>query len=108
MNKLQGLQRGKGNLLAAKAIHLIVLAPTGYYTYKTPRGQKKDYDLCWLEDCLNDGLCQYLQGRRGSLPSMDFRFQCLSTEFEKVYRPLQSAMNDFRKTGIALRNRRCS
>jgi hypothetical protein len=103
LNKLHGLQRGKGNLLAAKALHLVVLAPAGYYTYKTTRGQRKDYDLAWLEGCLNHGLCRHLQTLRGSLPSIDFHFQCLSPEFEKVYRPLQTAMNDFRKTGISLR-----
>lgn len=83
--RLYGRQRGSLNLLSAKAIHLVVLAPAGYYTYKTTRGSKKGYDLGWLENCLNDGLCQYLQTCRGSLPTIDFHFQCLSPEFDSVY-----------------------
>jgi len=102
-----GLDR-KPNLLSAKTIHLIVLAPAGYYTYQAAGGRRKDFDLCWLEACLNDGLCQYLQSRQGSLPTMDFHFQCLLPEFDQVYRPLKTAIDEFRKTGISLRKGLCS
>jgi len=104
VRRLYGRQSGKGNLLAAKAIHLVVLAPEDYYTYKMPRGLKKNFELGWLEACLNDGLCQYLQSCRGSLPTIDFQFQSLTPEFEAVYRPLQKAMDGFRRTGISLRH----
>lgn len=102
------IQSENRKLLSAQTIHLIVLAPAGYYTYKLSSGGQKNYDLAWLETCLNDGLCQYLQSRRGSPPTMDFHFQCLLPEFDHVYRPLKEAIDRFRKTGVSLRKGLCS
>ena len=105
---LYRIQSENRKLLSAQTIHLIVLAPAEYYTYKLSSGGRNNYDLAWLETCLNDGLCQYLQSRQGSLPTMDFRFQCLLPEFDQVYRPLKEAIDKFRKTGISLRKGLCS
>ena len=107
VRRLYGRQLGKGNLLSAKAIHLIVLAPTGYYSYEK-QGQMRPYGLGWLEDCLNDGLCHYLQRCHDKLPTMDFHFQVLSPEFDQVYRPLKTAIDAFRRTGISMRRGLCS
>ena len=103
-----GFRARTGSYCLLKTIHLIVLAPAEYYTYKLSSGGRNNYDLAWLETCLNDGLCQYLQSRQGSLPTMDFRFQCLLPEFDQVYRPLKEAIDKFRKTGISLRKGLCS
>jgi hypothetical protein len=105
---LYRIQSENRKLLSAQTIHLIVLAPAGYYTYKLSSGGRNYYDLAWLEACLNVGLCQYLQSRQGSLPVMDFRFQRLLPEFDHVYRPLKAAIDEFRKTGISLRKELCS
>ena len=43
--RLYGKQTGRKNLLAAKAIHLIVLAPAGYYTYKA-KGRDATRMIC--------------------------------------------------------------
>jgi hypothetical protein len=103
---LYGGQRGKENLLAAKAIHLIVLAPAGYYTYKTKRGMI-EYDLQWIEVCLNKGLRDYRAKHGKSLPAVDFHFQILPPEFEELYQPLKAAINRFCKAGVSQRKNLC-
>ncbi|MFO0905730.1 MAG: hypothetical protein U0939_22170 [Pirellulales bacterium] len=66
-------------LSAAKTIRLQVLAPAGYYDFKTRSGRKA-FDLAWLESAINKGLA--------SMPctvTFDFQFQRFTSEFEALY-----------------------
>jgi hypothetical protein len=59
-------------LLAAKTVHLRVLAPLAYY---------RNFQLDWLERALTAGL-QTAIAKRPSLPAMDFKFVAFTDSFD--------------------------
>jgi hypothetical protein len=62
------------NMLAARAIHLMVAAPAVYYENACPQRDGTKVDLSWLEPSLNGGLAQYLK-KSGYAFTMDFQFR---------------------------------
>jgi hypothetical protein len=70
----------EGTLRNAKAIHLRVLAPSGYYRYKERGGDTKRFEFGWLEAAINSGL-----GPLKSPVKFDFCFQEFTTAFDAIY-----------------------
>jgi len=68
-------------LSSATKIHLQVLAPAGYYSFRTRgRDGRQAFNLGWLESAINKGLAD--------LPSevkFDFRFQRFTSDFDALY-----------------------
>jgi hypothetical protein len=62
------------NLLAARAIHLMVAAPAVYYDNACPQGDGTKVDLSWVERNLRGGLARYL-AKVGHAFTMDFQFR---------------------------------
>ena len=77
-------------LLQAKKIHLMVLAPKGYYAA---------FNLEWLEQAINKGLQSLpLEGVK-----FTFAFQRFTEKFEKIYnhpQPLPAAIQAFRQADL--------
>ena len=90
------------HLILAKAIDLVVLAPTDWYSYKTRSGMRAQYSLSWLEKSIADGLQSYLNQNNLEL-RMNFRFQALPIEFTTAFRSLTDALYLFRDTGFTSR-----
>ncbi|HEY5071767.1 MAG TPA: hypothetical protein VII63_07015 [Caulobacteraceae bacterium] len=61
-----------GPLLAARAVHLRVLAPVDYY---------HGWNFAWLEAALSDGLARTIAGRREFPQLMDFAFTAFPAGF---------------------------
>jgi hypothetical protein len=85
-------------LLAAKTIHLRVLAPAGYYWYKVRSGELKRFEFRWLEASINSGLCTL------NLPvTFDFQFQQFTPAFDAYYgqpRPLSEGVRAFQRADL--------
>jgi hypothetical protein len=99
--ELHGIDPGNNALLKATGVHLLVLAPSGYYQYKERSGKFTPYDFHWLERSLNEGL------RSLRLPaSLDFRFQRFTSEFEALYgqaSSLAESVRSFQRNGLTSR-----
>lgn len=87
-------------LLQAAQVHLKVLAPAQYYTCIRPTGR---YQLQWLEDSLNEGLAQIIEGGTQASLNMDFQFEAFPIDFTW---PSPNAAYDPDAIRAALRDRR--
>jgi len=68
-------------LSKATTIHLQVLAPAGYYEFRTRgRDGEEAFNLRWLESAINNGLASLPRG-----VTFDFQFQQFTPDFEKLY-----------------------
>jgi hypothetical protein len=65
-------------LLQATQIHLKVLAPSRYYISNRAGAP---YQLQWLEESLNEGLQQFVDGSQQAPLQMDFQFEAFSPDF---------------------------
>jgi len=103
--KLQSLpHRPLLDATKVKKVHLIVLAPEGYYQYKRRAGDYRRYRLEWLEEAINKGLKSVtVQGLM-----IDFVFQKFTPEFGELYntpKRLPDAFQAFRKNNLSCRER---
>lgn len=84
-----------------KRVHLIVLAPDGYFRYR-PRGENYlDYCLEWLEKAINKGLKSLQPGL-----SIDFTFERFTPVFKELYETptrLPDAFLAFRENDLQCR-----
>lgn len=92
-------------LMQAKTVHLVVLAPDGFYQHGERGGPDQTFNLRWLEQAINQALAS------DDLEigfTMDFAFQKLTKEFEAIYcEPLvlPVAAQAFRKANLTTRTR---
>jgi hypothetical protein len=95
--------QGEGGLTTAKSVHLVVLAPEGYYRFTGEGGRQCSYKFGWLEKTLN----KWLQAKEiRSHIRMDFQFQEFTAQFDEVYNKamlLPVAIRAFRDVGISHR-----
>jgi len=88
-------------LLTAKAVHLLVLAPGGYYRYNEPGGLRTQFEFRWLEQSLNEELCSL------NVPvTIEFRFQQFTPEFDTLYgqpTPMVESVRAFQRNGLRAR-----
>ena len=83
--------RKESPLMNASTIHLVVLAPSGWY---------KPYQFRWLEDRINAWLRDETFSK---LVKMDFQFQQFTDKFEKIYivpKSLPMAIQEFRQSDL--------
>jgi hypothetical protein len=73
-----GCKKASKIMLQASQIHLKVLAPSQYYLPYQPPQQ---YQLQWLEESLNEGLQQFVDGSHQAPLQMDFQFEAFSPDF---------------------------
>jgi len=88
--------RKESPLMKASTIHLVVLAPAGWYS----QASGKPYEFKWLEDRINGWL---REETFSELMTMDFQFQQFTKEFDGIYiapRPLPVAIQEFRQSGL--------
>jgi hypothetical protein len=88
--------RSESPLMNAEAIHLVVLAPAGWYM----EAPDKPYQFKWLEDRINAWL---RDNTFSQLVKMDFQFQRFTEGFEKIYNaamPLPAAIQAFRQADL--------
>ena len=83
--------RNDSQLMKARSIRLVVLAPAGWY---------QGYDFSWLEAEVN----RWLQAPEFSdVVNMDFQFQEFTTDFDKIYNApnlLPIAVQEFRRADL--------
>lgn len=94
----------KHHLLQAEVVHLTVLAPDNWYRFRTGDGVTKNYAFEWLERSITDGLRDYLATQKMSTLEMDFRFSTLPQDLIGVYKPLTTAIAQFRANNLGPRN----
>jgi hypothetical protein len=88
--------RKESPLMKASKIHLVVLAPAGWYL----EASDKPYQFRWLEDRINAWLRDETFSK---LVKMDFQFQQFTKEFEEIYispKPLPAAIQEFRQSDL--------
>ena len=94
---LKGRRSNDHHILSATSITLVVLAPERWFNYRTRDGRDERFELEWLQSALTTGLQEYVGDEESiALDTMSFRFESLSDEFERNYRPLVQAIGDFR------------
>lgn len=89
-------------LLNLSSIHLRVLAPRLYYAPDRHQPGRL-YNLKWLEELVNDGLRQYVEGLAYLDLTMDFRFDAFPADF--TWTPSREDTSD-ETLQTALENRR--
>jgi hypothetical protein len=88
--------RSESPLMKASTIHLVVLAPAGWYL----EASDKPYQFKWLEDRINSWL---RDDTFSKLVKMDFQFQRFTKRFEEIYitpMPLPAAVQAFRQADL--------
>lgn len=97
----QNKLRSESPLMNAKAVHLVVLAPMGWYQI----APTQRYEFGWYEDLVNAWLREWDVAK---LVRMDFQFQMLTKEFDALYnepKPLAEALQAFRRADLRDRQR---
>lgn len=87
-------------LLKAKKVHLVVLAPEGYYRYSQRGGPAAPFELGWLGQAINKGLASLPPGDGAT---MEFAFQKFTEEFAAIYdepKSLPVGAQAFRKADL--------
>jgi hypothetical protein len=88
--------RSESTLMKASTIHLVVLAPAGWYL----AAPDKPYNFEWLETRINRWLADETFSE---LVKMDFQFQRFTQRFEEIYiypQPLPTAIQEFRQSDL--------
>lgn len=91
--------RKEHELLLAKSVDLIVLAPLDWYSFGTRSGAREQYRFSWLEQSVTQGLRDYLSATGLDL-QMSLRFQALPSEFTAAFNRLAECLYGFRETAL--------
>jgi hypothetical protein len=99
-HNLLGRSLGKVHeILGAKSVDLVVIAPQEWYK----NGTSDKYNLAWLQGAITEGLLLYLNEHKSDF-SMTFRFEEFESKFTSDLWEYARHMDTFRKSGLRQRN----